>query len=153
LLARGMSLRAACERVGVNRGQFQRALALERTRHASGTGAVAAAEAAYPSAAPEAQRPSAPRPEPSPSRRGFARLYDPWRPPRRPCRAPPAVGWPPPRLYARGRRRRHEPAWAAVPGPRLQHTKPVLRLEHLALLTDAERRALFAAPADREVEA
>jgi hypothetical protein len=125
LLARGLSVSEACERVGVNRGQFQRAWTLERARHASGAGApaeaMAEAVAGRTGTAAEPPRPGAPPPAPPSARQVFVRLYDRWR------------------------RRRHEPAWAAVPGPRLANARPVLRLEHLALLTDAERRALFPA--------
>jgi hypothetical protein len=125
-LARGLSLREACERVGVNRGQLQRAWAQERARQASGTGATAEAVAGRTGTAAGPPRPSAPQPAPPPARQVFVRLYDRWR--------------------------RHEPAWAAVPGPRLANARPVLRLEHLALLTDAERRALFPAPTTRSAQ-
>lgn len=47
-------------------------------------------------------------------------------------------------LYTRFSARHKEPEWQGVPQPYLRDGKPVIRVEHLRLLSDDERRRLFA---------
>jgi hypothetical protein len=123
LIGAGHTPEAACDRLNVDVGKFQLAWAQERARQAvEAGGETQATETTSP------VRPPGPIPRSRPGTQLYALLYNRWR------------------------RRQREPGWASVPSPRLSRAKPVLRLEHLALLTDAERQALFPAPADRDRE-